>query len=321
MNLLIAMIIFVLTVALIEGAYHALKKIRGGEKTEVLRRLRGYPTEEYEREIIDIVRKNMLSEVPWLNRMLLSIRWTDRFSRMIEQSGIESTLGVFVLLSVVFASGGFVISLWVTSNALLSVLIGFFLGVFPFLYVFLKKKRRMEKFQRQLPDALDLIARALKAGHAFTGGLKMVGDELGEPVGTEFAKTLQEINFGSGIPEALKGLTQRVDCPDLRFFIISVIIQRETGGNLAEILGKISYLIRERFKLQSRVQVLASEGKLSAIILIAIPFVIALALSVLNPVYMKTLFVDPVGKALVAFALAMMVIGIVVMKRMIEIRV
>jgi len=119
----------------------------------------------------------------------------------------------------------------------------------------------------------------------------------------------------------LKNLTQRVDCPDLRFFIISVIIQRETGGNLAEILGKISYLIRERFKLQNRVRVLASEGKLSAIILIAIPFVIALALSVLNPAYIRTLFVDPVGKALVAFALIMMVIGIIVMKRMIEIKV
>jgi len=321
MDLLIAITIFILTVALIEGAYYALRKIRSGEKKEVLRRLRGYPTTEYEREIIDIMRKSMLSEVPWLNRMLLSIRWTDKLSRMIEQSGTESTLGVFILLSVVLASGGFVIGLWVTSHALLSLLIAFFLGVFPFLYVYLKKKRRMEKFQRQLPDALDLIARALKAGHAFTGGLKMVGDELGEPVGTEFEKTLHEINFGSGIAEALKGLTQRVDCPDLRFFIISVIIQRETGGNLAEILGKISYLIRERFKLQSRVQVLASEGKLSAIILIAIPFVIALALSVLNPVYMQTLFVDPIGKALVAFALVMMVIGIVVMKRMIEIRV
>jgi len=149
----------------------------------------------------------------------------------------------------------------------------------------------------------------------------MVGDELGEPVGTEFEKTLHEINFGSGIPEALKGLSHRVDCPDLRFFIISVIIQRETGGNLAEILTKIAHLIRERFKLQSRVQVLASEGKLSAIILIAIPFVVALALSVLNPAYIKTLFIDPVGKALVAFALLMMVIGIVVMKRMIQIRV
>jgi tight adherence protein B len=321
MNLLIAMTIFILTVVLVEGAYYALRKIRSPEKREVLRRLRGYPTTEYEREIIDIMRKSMLSEVPWLNRMLLSIRWTDKLSRMIEQSGTESTLGVFILLSIVLASGGFVIGLWVTSNALLSLIIAFFLGVFPFLYVYLKKKRRMEKFQRQLPDALDLIARALKAGHAFTGGLKMVGDELGEPVGTEFEKTLHEINFGSGIPEALKGLTQRVDCPDLRFFIISVIIQRETGGNLAEILGKISYLIRERFKLQSRVQVLASEGKLSAIILIAIPFVVALALSVLNPVYIKTLFVDPVGKALVAFALLMMAIGIVVMKRMIEIKV
>jgi tight adherence protein B len=321
MDLLIAIIIFIVTLALIEGAYYALRKIRSGEKREVLRRLRGYPTKEYEREIIDIMRKSMLSEVPWLNRMLLSIRWTDKLSRMIEQSGTESTLGVFILLSIVLASGGFVIGLWVASNALLSLIIAFFLGVFPFLYVYLKKKRRMEKFQRQLPDALDLIARALKAGHAFTGGLKMVGDELGEPVGTEFEKTLHEINFGSGIPEALKGLTQRVDCPDLRFFIISVIIQRETGGNLAEILAKIAYLIRERFKLQNRVQVLSAEGKLSAIILIAIPFVIALALSVLNPVYIKTLFVDPVGKALVAFALLMMVIGIVVMKRMIQIKV
>jgi len=321
MDLLIAIIIFIFTVALIEGAYYALRKIRSGEKREVLRRLRGYPTKEYEREIIDIMRKSMLSEVPWLNRMLLSIRWTDKLSRMIEQSGTESTLGVFILLSIVLASGGFVIGLWVASNALLSLIIAFFLGVFPFLYVYLKKKRRMEKFQRQLPDALDLIARALKAGHAFTGGLKMVGDELGEPVGTEFEKTLHEINFGSGIPEALKGLTQRVDCPDLRFFIISVIIQRETGGNLAEILAKIAYLIRERFKLQNRVQVLSAEGKLSAIILISIPFVIALALSVLNPVYIKTLFVDPIGKALVAFALLMMVIGIVVMKRMIEIKV
>jgi tight adherence protein B len=321
MDLLIAMIIFILTLTVIEGAYYALRRMRNREKREVLRRLRGYSTTEYEREIIDIMRKSMLSDVPWLNRMLLSIRWTDKLSRMIEQSGTESTLGVFILLSIVLASGGFVIGLWVASNVILSLIIALFLGVFPFVYVYLKKKRRMEKFQRQLPDALDLIARALKAGHAFTGGLKMVGDELEEPIGTEFDKTLNEINFGSGIPEALKNLTQRVDCPDLRFFIISVIIQRETGGNLAEILAKIAYLIRERFKLQNRVQVLSAEGKLSAIILIAIPFVIALALSVLNPAYIKTLFIDPVGKALVAFALLMMVIGIFVMKRMIEIRV
>ncbi len=321
MDLVIGIIIFILTVALIEGGYYALRGIRNPEKAEVLRRLRGYPTTEYEHKIIDIMRKSMLSEVPWLNRILLSMRWTDRLSSLIEQSGSESTLGVLILLSVLLASGGFVILFWLTSHSLLSLMIALFLGILPFLYIYIKKQRRMEKFQRQLPDALDLIARALKAGHAFTGGLKMVGDEIGEPVGTEFEKTLHEINFGSGIPEALKNLTQRVDCPDLRFFIISVIIQRETGGNLAEILGKISHLIRERFKLQSRVQVLASEGKLSAIILIAIPFVVALALSTLNPGYIRTLFIDPVGKALVAFALLMMVLGIIVMKRMIQIRV
>jgi tight adherence protein B len=321
MDLVIAIIIFILTVALIEGGYYALRRIRNPEKGEVLRRLKGFPTTEYEREIIDIMRKSMLSEVPWLNRMLLSMRWADHLSSLIERSGTESTLGVLILLSVLLASGGFVVLFWLTSYPLLCLMTAFFLGILPFLYIYMKKQRRMQKFQRQLPDALDLIARALKAGHAFTGGLKMVGDEIEEPVGTEFEKTLHEINFGVGIPEALKNLTQRVDCPDLRFFIISVIIQRETGGNLAEILGKISYLIRERFKLQNRVRVLASEGKLSAIILIAIPFVIALALSVLNPGYIRTLFIDPAGKGLVAFALLMMVIGIVVMKRMIQIRV
>ncbi|MGQ9646626.1 MAG: type II secretion system F family protein [Thermodesulfobacteriota bacterium] len=321
MDLFIAITVFIFTVALIEGGYYALRKIRHPEKREVLRRLRGYPTTDYEREIIDIMRKSTLSEVPWLNRALLRIRWTDRLSRLIEQSGAESTLGVFVLLSTVLAFGGFVILLGLTSHLVLSLAMALLSGILPFLYVYIKKKRRMEKFQRQLPDALDLIARALKAGHAFTAGLKMVGDEIEDPVGLEFEKTLHEINFGLGIPEALKNLTRRVDCPDLRFFIISVIIQRESGGNLAEILGKISNLIRERFKLQSRVQVLASEGKLSAIILVAIPFVVALALSVLNPSYIRTLFIDPLGKALVAFALLMMVMGIFVMKRMIQIRV
>jgi len=124
-----------------------------------------------------------------------------------------------------------------------------------------------------------------------------------------------------GIPEALKNLPNRVDCPDLRFFIMSVILQRETGGNLAEILEKIAHIIQERFKLQGHIRVLAAEGKLSSIILIALPFVIAIALYALNPIYVKTLFSDPLGKMMVAYALLMMIIGIFVMKRMITIKV
>lgn len=321
MDLLIGIGIFILTLTLIEGGYFILRRIRNPERREVLRRLRGLPSAQYENEIIDIMRKSLLSEVPWLNRVLLSFRWTDKMNRLLEQADAPHTLGVILLFSVLLAFAGFLIGSWLTSNPLLIVPMALFLGTAPFFYISVKKRRRMEKFQRQLPDALDLIARALKAGHAFTGGLRMVAEELGDPIGTEFEKTLNEINFGVGIPEALKNLPNRVDCPDLKFFITSVIIQRETGGNLAEILTKLGYLIRERFKLQNRVQVLSAEGKLSAIILITIPFFIALALSILNPAYIRSLFIDPIGKVLVAFALVMMAIGILVMKRMIKIKV
>jgi tight adherence protein B len=319
MNILIGIGIFILTLILIEGGYYLLKRIKNPEKREVLRRLRGFSSTRYENEIIDIMRKSLLSEVPWLNQVLLGLRWTDKLNRLLEQADTQYTLGVFVLLSILMASAGFVIGSWLAPRLIIPLAL--FLGMMPFLYIYFKKKRRMEKFQRQLPEALDLIARALKAGHPFTGGLRMVADELGDPIGTEFEKILNEINFGVGIAEALKNLAHRVECPNLKFFIVSVVIQRETGGNLAEILAKIAALIRERFNLQNRVQVLSAEGKLSAIILITIPFFIALALSIINPGYIKTLIIDPVGKRLVGFAFIMMIIGIFVMKRMIQIKV
>ncbi len=179
----------------------------------------------------------------------------------------------------------------------------------------------MLKFERQLPDAIDLIVRALKAGHAFSGGMKMVADEFADPVGTEFEKTMDEINFGVSTADALKNLIKRVDCPDVKFFVISVIIQMETGGNLAEILEKISYLIRERFKLQGRIRVLSAEGKLSAIVLIAIPFLISFYLMLVNPDYLKPLFTDPIGRFMVVLAIAMMIIGVLLIKKLISFRV
>jgi len=319
MNILIGIGIFILTLFLVEGGYTLFKRMKNPERKQVLRRLRGFSSTQYENEIIDIMRKSALSGVPWLNQVLLSFRWTDKLNRLLEQADTEYTLGVFILLSVFMASGGFLIGSWLAPPLIIPLTLC--LGILPFFYIYFKKKRRMEKFQRQLPEALDLIARALKAGHAFTGGLRMVADELDDPIGTEFKKVLHEINFGVGIAEALKNLPNRVECPNLKFFIISVIIQRETGGNLADILEKIAHLIRERFNLQNRVQVLSAEGKLSAIILITIPFFIALVLSVLNPGYIKTLIIDPAGKGLMGFAFIMMIIGIFVMKRMIQIKV
>lgn len=306
---------------LLEAGYFALKTMRGPEKKAVKKRLRTLSASGIEDESIDILRKKMLSEIPWFNRLLLYLGWTDRLNRLLEQSNVKYPLGFYILLTLLLAFAGFLISSWLSSNYLLIILATVIPGMAPFFYVYMKKRERMGKFQRQLPEALDLIARALRAGHAFTGGLKMVAEEMGDPVGTEFDKTLDEINFGIGVPEALKGLSNRVDCSDLKFFVISVIIQRETGGNLAEILNNIAHLIRERFKLYGRVRALSAQGRLSAAVLIVLPFVMALVLYLINPEYIGTLATDPIGRILAFFALIMMVVGILVMKRIVAIRV
>jgi tight adherence protein B len=230
-------------------------------------------------------------------------------------------LGFFVLLSILLAALGYLAGSLKITNPLFLLPGAVLLGMTPFFYIFFKKGKRMHHFQRQLPDVLDLIARSLKAGHALSGGLKMVVDEFGDPIGIEFAKTLNEINLGVGVPEALKNLSQRVDCLDLNFFVTSILIQRETGGNLAEILENIARLIRERFKLFGRIRALSAEGKFSAIILVVLPFLIALVISLFNPGYIQILIVDPIGPVFIAIALTLMILGIITMSRMIKIKV
>ena len=200
-------------------------------------------------------------------------------------------------------------------------MVGALFGGLPLFYVHLKKVRRIKKFEEQLPEALDLIARALRAGHAFSSGMKFAADEMDDPLGTEFGETLDEINFGVSVSDALKHLTRRADCPDLNYFAVAVIVQRETGGNLAEIIENIAHIIRERFKLRSKIRVLSAEGRLSAIILIAIPCVLCVVLRFMNPGYINTLFTDPAGRVAVGIGVCLMVAGIIVMKKMVDIRV
>lgn len=179
----------------------------------------------------------------------------------------------------------------------------------------------MKKFQTQLPEALDLMARSLRAGHAFSTGMKLAAEEFEDPLGPEFSVTLDEINFGLGVPEALNNFVNRIECPDLNFFIVAVILQRETGGNLAEIMENIAHLIRERFKLYGKIRTLAAEGKLSMWVLLALPFFIIGALFVVNPEYIKILFIEPAGRIMCGIALFMMFIGYLVMRRMVNIEV
>lgn len=319
MDLFIGIATFVCVVLFIEGGYLVFRTLRSPEEKEIRRRLNRLTSLEYDN--VDIVRKRMLSEVPWLNKKLLKLKWSGSAGLLLEQAGTRHTLGFFILVSALLAFLGLTAGSWLHLNYVLSILAGACLGCLPLWHILKKKRKRMEKFQGQLPEALDLVARALRAGQALSGALKMVADEMDDPIGDEFDKTLNEINFGVGVPEALKNLANRVDCLDLKFFVIAVVIQRETGGNLAEILENIARIIRERFKLHGRIRILAAEGKLSAIILTGLPFITAFVLFLANPEYIKILIRDPFGRILAGLALSLMILGIISMKKMIAIKV
>jgi len=323
MSIWIGVAVFAAVLSVIEGAFLLYRAVHNPERRRVRSRLGVLTATGHEQNglEIDIERQRLLSQIPWLHRILGSLRGSDKGRLLLEQAGIQRPVGFFVLLTLVLPAAGFMVGSWTSLPVIIFVPASLLLGGIPYLYVRLKKSRRIERFQAQLPEAMELMARALKAGHAFPGGLKMVADEMDDPIGGEFRKTLSEINLGVDVTTALKNLADRVDCPDLRFFVISVIIQRETGGNLAEILENIASLIRERFKLHGRIRVLSAEGRFSAIVLIGIPFFVVIALAFLNPEYIRVLLTDPVGKLLVGFAISLMVLGIFVMKRMIAIKV
>ena len=194
------------------------------------------------------------------------------------------------------------------------------LGV-PYFLVRRARARRLHRIEYQLPDAADFIARALRAGHSFTNVLQIVGNELSEPLSGEFRIAREEINYGVPMSEALHNMAARIPLTDLRYLIIAVLIQRETGGNLAEILGNISQIIRGRLKLAAQVRVLSAEGRMSAWILGLLPFTVAGVMVVLNPEYIKILWTDPSGIRLLWYALAMIVVGVFWLRKVIRIRI
>ncbi len=184
-----------------------------------------------------------------------------------------------------------------------------------------RRKKRLQKFEKQLPDALDLLARGLRAGHAFPTGLQQVAKEMADPLGTEFFKTFSQFNHGLDLNTALLNLCDRIDLRDLSFFTTAVLIQRETGGNLTEILEKISVLIRERFKLRNQVKALTAEGRLSGLILLLLPPVLAVILMVINPEYESQLFKHPMGQVMCGVAVGFQVLGMWAIHKIVNIKV
>jgi tight adherence protein B len=323
MNILILTVgIFIVVVLIIELITYSYRNVKNPDRARIRKQLKKISASKQKDELpVDLMRKRVLSEVPALNKILLRITMIDRLDRLRYLANARYPAGFFILLALLFAGAGFLIFYLMKIGMTMSVAFSICLGCIPFLYLYIKKNQRMKKFQAQLPESLDLMARSLRAGHAFSTGMKLAADEFDDPLGTEFSITLDEINYGLGVSDALKNLVHRVECQDLNFFVIAVILQRETGGNLAEIMEGIAYLIRERYKLYGKVRTLAAEGKLSMYVLLALPFFIIGALLIVNPGYIKTLFTEPAGRIMCAIAAFMMLLGAIVMKRMVNIKV
>lgn len=316
----IGIIIFIALVAIIELSKMAWKNLHSVQRVKIRKRLKQYASLQQNDGSLDIVRKRLLSKSPLVHRVLLRIPGLGRMDRLVLQANADHPLDFYLLCILAAFAAGFAAAEIFLHQALPALGIGMVMGLLPVLHLIQLKQKRIQKFQKQLPEGLELISRALKAGHAFTSGMKLAADQFNDPLGPEFEETLDEINFGISVPDALRNLARRIDCQEIKYFVVAVILQRETGGNLAEIIESLAYLIREKFKLMGKVEALTAEGKMSAVILVLLPFFIIAYLRIVNGEYLGLLFSEPVGRMMLAGAGGMMAAGIVVIRKMIKIK-
>src|ERR1700676_1601530 len=272
---------------------------------------------------LKLVRDEMLSTVQLLHKFMLRWSWSMRLREYLLQAGMNMKPAKLVLISAVLAA----VTEFVLSNAVAALpgLAVFGLAMvmlmLPFLFVAWKRKRRLRQFEERFPEALDLLGRTIRAGHAFTTGLEMISKDSPEPVASEFRTAFEEQNFGLPLRDALLNMTERIPLIDVRFFVTALLIQKETGGNLAEILDSLAQVIRERFRIFRDVRVRTAQGRLTAGIMIALPMFMLLVLSILNPTYTRVLFYDPKGPPLLALAACLQVAGSLIFWKIIQIEV
>lgn len=319
---IISVLVFVAVMLLLEGLYLLWHSHKRPEATAMEKRLQALTASHDKSEQTWLLKQRMMSEVPALERWLLGIPQAHRLQKLIYQAGFDWPISRLLLACAALGS--------MTCAALVMAghqswffggIAGAFVASLPLLHVLRRRRLRLARLEQQLPEALDLIIRALRAGHAFSSSLLMVGEEMTEPIANEFRVVHDEINFGVSLQQALANLSERVPIADLRYFVVSVLIQRESGGNLTEVLGNLRRLIRERFKLMAKVRVLSAEGRLSAWILGIMPFALAGILNITNPVFMSPLWNDPIGISIVQTMLSLMIVGLVILWKIIKIRV
>jgi tight adherence protein B len=240
---------------------------------------------------------------------------------LFEQANVNMSVPKFLAICGGLAGVGMLLPSVAGFSVILGPVMAGTLAFLPIAWLLFKRKRRMAKFAGQLPEALELIARALRAGHSLAAGFNLVAQEMSDPIASEFSRTFEEQNLGKPLDEALTGLTLRIPNLDLKFFATAIILQRQTGGDLAEILDKIGTLVRERFKIWGQVQALTGEGRLSGIVLLALPPVLFVVVYRMNPDYLMLLFTDPLGKKMLVGGIVTQLLGALLIRKIVNIRV
>jgi len=312
--------LFLGLILLITAIYYGLvEPIR--KRRLISQRLRGNKREqEIRAQIFKAFQETKESVVLNLAERYLGWGKVDNLQRQLLQADIYLAPNTFICIAILMSGSGFLIG-WLLGIWACSLGLSFLLGVLPFMFLRWKRKRKTLKIERYMPDAMELLARSLRAGHTLPATLDLVSQEIPGPLGTEMRTTFEEQKLGLSLPQAFRRMGERVASQDLRYFVTAVIIQSETGGNLSEILENIGLIIRDRLRLKGKVQGLTAEGRFSALILSLLPFATFLALFLMNREYTMVLFRDPMGPKFLAVALVSIGIGIIIMKRMIAIKV
>ena len=272
-------------------------------------------------EELALLRDEMLSQIPALDTLLRRSGWISRMQTTLSQADLDMRAGNFLGLCLGTGAAAGLLVLLASGSAVFgwtAVLLGTF---FPYSYASYRRSKRFQKFEELFPEAIDTLARAVRAGHAFTTAVEMISTEVAEPVSSEFRKLFEEQKFGLPVRDALMNLTERMPLVDVKFFVTAVMLQRETGGNLAEILDNLSYVIRERFKIMRQVRVYTAQGRLTMMLLMGLPPVIVITMLVANPSFIRPLFADPIGHTLIVAGITLQTLGYFVIRRIIQIQV
>jgi len=321
--MMISFLVFLFGLFLVLGAYLFATQGSDAKRARLRQRLSEALLHSAHTEDVEIMlaRNELMSEIPWVNRLLIRVQAALQLKRMLDQADLHITPSRLLMFSGMAGLLAALAASAVSVSILLMLGSGVLAAAVPFVHLWWKRKKRFDHFLEHLPDALDLMSRALSAGHAFSEAMQMVSAEMPEPIATEFRKTYEEQNLGLSFKLALENLTQRIPLLDLRLCVTAVLIQRETGGNLAEILEKVAYTIRERFRIMGDLKTLTTSSRMSAWLLCGLPIFVTFVITAMNPDYMAILWKDQRGHYLIATALFLQMTGMLIVRKILRIKI